>query len=70
VNRSTSMRRHLVSGKAVYEFESHNAALLAWADIRRRSGPLEPILITLDHHTDTRAAFLVATYRESEGLIG
>jgi hypothetical protein len=45
-----------INGKSVYTVVAHNAVLRAWAAIRSTL-PEPPILITLDHHTDTRPAF-------------
>lgn len=48
-----------VSGKRVYIVNDHHKALAPWSLLRRE---LEgaPVLITLDHHTDTLEAFLGA----------
>jgi hypothetical protein len=45
-----------ISGKKVYIVMKHQAVLEAWADIRKTLSKA-PILITLDHHTDTILAF-------------
>lgn len=49
--------REMINSKDVYIFRDHHHALLPWSKIR---GDFEtaPILITLDHHTDTRPAYL------------
>ena len=46
----------VVAGKQVYVFESHNLALIPWAECRRTLGQ-KPRLFTLDFHTDTHQAF-------------
>lgn len=49
--------------KPVYVVENHAHALAAWADIRRWCG-IAPVVITLDHHTDTRGAFQAYAYKQ------
>ena len=46
----------MVGDKKVYVFESHNFALIPWAECRRTLGQ-KPRLFTLDFHTDTHTAF-------------
>lgn len=53
-----------IEGKRVYLFENHAAALASWAAERRRLAA-EPLLITLDTHTDTNPAFTHAIYYEA-----
>lgn len=48
-----------IAGKRVYVVDDHHKALAPWA-LERRQLNLPPILITLDHHTDTYEAFLGA----------
>lgn len=48
-----------IAGKKVYVVDDHHKALAPWALVRRQLDP-PPILITLDHHTDTYEAFLRA----------
>jgi hypothetical protein len=62
------VEKRLIWGKPIYVFETHNVALLAWADIRAsRSGEL--LLLSLDHHTDTREAFVVSAYPAPTGVL-
>jgi len=56
-----------IAGKKVYVFESHNLALIPWAECRR-SLNLKPRLFTLDFHTDTRPAFIGAAVARSAKL--
>lgn len=52
----------MIGGKDLWIVESHHHALHAWAIMRRRlSAP--PSLITLDHHTDLKHAFLVHCFK-------
>lgn len=52
-----------IKGKRVFIVDDHQKAFAAWALIRReRQDP--PILISLDHHTDTLEAFLHAAAME------
>lgn len=46
-----------INRKAVHVFESHHVALFPWAQISKALDE-PPVLITLDHHTDTLDAFL------------
>lgn len=55
--------RRIVKGKSVYIFESHNMALVPWAECRRKTGPA-PRLFTLDYHTDTHSAFIGEALRQ------
>lgn len=59
--------RKAIGSKDVYIVRDHHQALLPWSIIR---GGLDraPHLITLDHHTDTRPAFLAHIYHELNGL--
>jgi hypothetical protein len=51
----------VIGSKDVYIVRDHHWALLPWSIVRRRiNHPLN--LITLDHHTDTRHAFLAHIY--------
>ncbi len=52
-----------IAGKNIYIFESHEMAFAAWGEI---TGELKevPILLTLDHHTDTHEAFLKHYYEK------
>lgn len=45
-----------IVGKDVYIVESHHHVLQSWAEVRRAL-PAAPILLTLDHHTDTYEPF-------------
>jgi hypothetical protein len=51
------VEHRVVGNKRVFIFENHAYALYAWAKGAISSEP-PPALLTLDHHTDTRAAFL------------
>jgi hypothetical protein len=55
-----------IAGKNVYIFESHEMAFAAWGEIANELKEA-PILLTLDHHTDTHEAFL-KHYYEKHGL--
>jgi hypothetical protein len=46
---------HHINGKLVYIVEKHHQVLRPWAEYRRKKH--SPIVISLDHHTDTRSAF-------------
>lgn len=54
-----------INGKSVFVFESHETALLPWAEYRR-SLSKPPLLLTLDHHTDTREAFTNELSRDEQ----
>lgn len=45
-----------IAGKDVYVVEEHHHVLQPWAEIRRAL-PAAPVLLTLDHHTDTFEPF-------------
>ncbi|MCP3170224.1 peptide arginase family protein [Myxococcus qinghaiensis] len=45
-----------IGGKDVYVVKSHHHVLQSWAEIRR-SLTAAPVLLTLDHHTDTEEPF-------------
>ncbi|MBD3557527.1 UPF0489 family protein [Planktothrix sp. FACHB-1355] len=55
-----------IGDKSVYIFESHQAALIPWAEFRRKTGKTN--LITLDTHTDTVLAFRNFICSEINGL--
>ncbi|WP_443659381.1 UPF0489 family protein [Clostridium algidicarnis] len=50
-----------IEGKNIYIVEDHHHVLEAWAEYRKKVN-LAPMLITLDHHTDTHSAFLHYSY--------
>lgn len=50
------VEERIVSGIDVYIFENHAYALYAWASIAKKLGT-RPLVLTLDHHTDTKPAF-------------
>jgi hypothetical protein len=52
-----------VSGVDVYIFENHAYALYAWASISKKLGA-SPIVLTIDHHTDTKPAFFSYSYNK------
>lgn len=54
-------KRHDIHGKPVFVVDDHHKALVAWA-LHRRSVDTAPILITLDHHTDTHEGFMRHAY--------
>lgn len=58
-----------IGGKDVYIVKSHHHVLQSWAEIRR-SLPAAPILLTLDHHTDTYEPFFRHRYRTTHRTLG
>jgi hypothetical protein len=60
--RENFIEKREIHGKPIYIFESHNAALEAWADIKTNHDE-ELLLVTLDHHTDTHEAFVGYAHR-------
>lgn len=50
-----------VEGKNIYIVQEHHHVLEAWAEYRKKV-KTAPVLITLDHHTDTHSAFLHFSY--------
>lgn len=55
------MEKHQIHNTTVFVFENHNNALRPWAEIKSvHPNPL--ILITLDHHTDTKLAFFTSNF--------
>ncbi len=55
------VEKHEIQDKAVYVFEAHNVAFAGWAEIKAADED-HLILITLDHHTDTKLAFLTSDF--------
>lgn len=53
--------KKVINNKEIYIVEQHHHALLPWAEYRKTLIKA-PILISLDHHTDTRSAFLHNSY--------
>lgn len=53
---SEYVRTLQIEGKQVFVVDDHEFALVAWAKIRRTAAKA-PLLISLDHHTDTHLAF-------------
>ncbi|HEY4301454.1 MAG TPA: UPF0489 family protein [Candidatus Didemnitutus sp.] len=53
--KSLEYERRTYGGKQVYVFDDHSVAILPWAEIRRERAA--PVLLTLDYHADTCAAF-------------
>lgn len=51
-----SHKKISIGGKDVYVVKSHHHVLQGWAEVRRIHGTA-PALLTLDHHTDTKAPF-------------
>ena len=58
-----------IAGKDVYIVQSHHHVLESWADLRR-SLNAAPVLLTLDHHTDTYEPFYRHLYNATSGLTG
>ncbi|NKA96471.1 hypothetical protein GO283_05030 [Ralstonia solanacearum] len=58
-------QQRIVKGKRVLVVDRHNKAFAAWALVRREL-PSAPVLITIDHHTDTIEAFNDIAYRISK----
>lgn len=52
-----NIEEKLINNKKIYIFESHHHALLPWAKLRQTLNEA-PILLSLDHHTDTHHPFL------------
>lgn len=50
------IEEQVIKSKKIYVFESHHYALLPWAKLRDTLSEA-PILLSLDHHTDTRNPF-------------
>jgi hypothetical protein len=58
-----------MKGKQVFLVDDHHKVLAAWALIRRKL-LAAPNLITIDHHTDTREAFLCqANLQRCDGIV-
>jgi hypothetical protein len=55
-----------ICGKEIYIVENHARALEAWAEIRRAVDE-PPILVTIDHHSDTNPAFNKAIWEDGLG---
>jgi|SaaInlStandDraft_1057018.scaffolds.fasta_scaffold73728_2 hypothetical protein len=56
------IHRHTIQNKSIYHFEDHASAILPWAELSKiQNHP--PLLITLDHHTDTNSAWLRSLFR-------
>lgn len=53
----------MIGQKPVYVVAKHQFVLSPWAEVRRQLAK-PPILITLDHHTDTRFAFGTFAYSQ------
>lgn len=53
--------KKIINNKEIYIVEQHHHALLPWAEYRK-SHLKAPILMSLDHHTDTRSAFMYNSY--------
>lgn len=56
------MNVEVISGKKAFVVTKHHFVLQAWAELRQTL-PTAPILITLDHHTDTAPAFRAHLHR-------
>ncbi|MEE3950087.1 UPF0489 family protein [Bacillus wiedmannii] len=55
----------IINSKDIYIVEHHHHVLEPWAIYRERNAA--PILVTLDHHTDCRSAFLQHSALQIEG---
>lgn len=53
--------KKVINNKEIYISEQHHHVLLPWAECRETLLKA-PILVTLDHHTDTHSAFLHYSY--------
>lgn len=53
-----------INQKPIYIFESHHYALIPWCKLRQKLEQ-SPILISLDHHTDTHEPFLHECLKEN-----
>ncbi|WP_322082897.1 UPF0489 family protein [Burkholderia sp. BCC1972] len=58
-----------IGGKDVYIVTSHHHVLQSWAEIRR-SLAAAPVLLTLDHHTDTFEPFYRHLFHATRGKMG
>lgn len=61
---SEFLQHYVIQGKDLYVVDDHHKAMAAWTLVRR-SLPIAPNLITIDHHTDTHEAFMRYTYWET-----
>lgn len=59
--------RRVYGRQRVSVVEDHEVALIPWAEVRRGM-KRAPILLTLDHHTDTLPAFNRAACKEAPGI--
>jgi hypothetical protein len=57
------VEHRIIKGKPVYIAEKHHHILEAWADYRNTVDEA-PLLLSLDHHTDTREPFITYVCRE------
>lgn len=64
VDCSAGVKRVEIGKKQVYFFESHHYALIPWAMLRSQMNH-SPILLSLDHHTDTHSPFLHSSYNRT-----
>lgn len=66
---SDQFLREQINGKDVFVVDDHHRVLAAWICVRRGLQHV-PNLITIDHHTDTRDAFLSYAWTEEyEGRV-
>lgn len=63
--KSDIVRFKKVGGKNVYIVENHHEVLIPWAEYASKN-KTSPVLLTFDHHMDTRSAF----YRYSRRVAG
>jgi hypothetical protein len=64
-----SHQKVTIGGKDVYIVESHHHVLQGWAEVRRSQGSALALL-TLDHHTDTKAPFFNHRFWETHKGVG
>lgn len=55
----------IISGKKIYIVENHHEVIIPWSEYASKN-KISPVLLTFDHHMDTRSAF----YRYSKNVAG
>jgi hypothetical protein len=60
---SREVKKYPVGDKFLYHFEDHGTAILPWAEMVESLGS-PPLLLTLDHHTDTNSAWLRSLFTQ------
>lgn len=61
--RILGIEEHQIREKLLYRFSDHATAILPWAKIASKQDR-PPLLVTLDHHTDTNSAWLRSLFQE------